>query len=63
MIAKYDKNIGLPSPETEERSAQGRVRHGTEDICRCKEVSLMKPPKLFKLMVNDLAFWKKKKKK
>ncbi len=31
--------------------------------CRCKEASDMKPRQLLKLMMDDLAFWKKLKKK
>jgi len=32
------------------------------DLCRCKETALMKPRQLFRLMLDDLSFWKKKKK-
>ena len=33
------------------------------DTCRCKEVAVMKPRKLFGLMISDLAFWRKTNKK
>jgi hypothetical protein len=39
------------------------VEHKTEepdeDACRCKEVSKKTPMELLKLMINDLAIWKK----
>lgn len=34
-----------------------------EEDCRCKETSRMSPAELLKLMMNDLAFWKKDGKK
>jgi hypothetical protein len=32
-----------------------------EDSCRCKEVSKKTIPEMLKLMLGDLAFWKKAK--
>jgi hypothetical protein len=32
-----------------------------EESCRCKEVSKKTPTEMLKLMINDLAFWKKAK--
>ena len=37
-------------------------RHADDDACRCKETSHMTPRELLRLMMNDLAFWKKAKK-
>ena len=34
--------------------------HGKD--CRCEETAAMKPGELLKLMISDLAFWKKAKK-
>jgi len=31
------------------------------DDCRCKEVSEKTFPEMFRLMINDLSFWKKTK--
>jgi len=31
----------------------------TKDTCRCKEVSKKTPMELLKLMIKDLAIWKK----
>ncbi len=36
--------------------------HTHDDTCRCKEASTMTPRELLKLMIDDLAFWKKEKK-
>jgi hypothetical protein len=33
------------------------------EACRCKEASNMTPKELLGLMMSDLAFWKKEKKK
>jgi len=33
----------------------------SEDSCRCKEVSKKTIPEMLKLMLSDLAFWKKAK--
>ena len=33
-----------------------------DDACRCKQTSKMTPRELLKLMMSDLAFWKRKKK-
>jgi len=33
----------------------------SEDSCRCKEVSKKTLPEMLKLMLSDLAFWKKAK--
>ncbi len=32
-----------------------------DDVCRCKQTSKMTPRELLKLMMGDLAFWKRKK--
>ncbi len=35
---------------------------GKDDACRCKETSQMTPRELLRVMISDLAFWKKEKK-
>jgi hypothetical protein len=37
------------------------VKGPEEDSCRCKEVSKKTFPEMLRLMLNDLAFWKRKK--
>ena len=49
------------SLDQENRDAR-HVHNDTEEDCRCKDVSRKSVPELFKLMVSDLAFWKKDKK-
>ena len=46
----------------QENTAARHVHNDTEEDCRCKDVSRKSVPELFKLMVSDLAFWKKDKK-
>ncbi len=42
------------------KKAGGETGMDSEDACRCKEVSEKSFPGLLKVMVKDLAFWKKK---
>ncbi|MDA8100488.1 MAG: hypothetical protein M0042_12800 [Nitrospiraceae bacterium] len=46
----------------ESGGAKAESAHEHDDTCRCKETSRMSPKELLKLMMNDLAFWKKEKK-
>lgn len=49
-------------PEDRENKRDGVERQalpGGDDACRCKETSEMKPRQLLKLMLSDLAFWKR----
>ncbi len=57
MIIRYPKNSGPGRPGKDEKAAEAQ---GGDD-CRCKETSNMSPGQLLKLMVRDLAFWKKTK--
>ncbi len=34
-----------------------------DDFCRCKEVSKKTVPEMLRLMVSDLAFWRRSEKK
>jgi hypothetical protein len=63
MIVRYPKTAGPGGPGIDERSAEPRAGAGKDDDCRCKAASEMSPGELFKLMVSDLAFWKKGKPK
>jgi len=47
--------------ENEKKPANAQAESGKDDACRCKETSQMTPRELLKLMLNDLAFWKKNK--
>jgi hypothetical protein len=44
------------------KAAEHQAVAGHGDSCRCKETADMKPRELLKLMISDLAFWKKAKK-
>lgn len=57
MIIHYPKTSDPGKPGKDEKAAEARAG----DDCRCKEASQMSPGELLKLMVNDLAFWKKTK--
>jgi hypothetical protein len=62
MVIRLQKTAE-PGESEKEKKSQGRpAGAGNDDICRCKEVAVMKPRKLFGLMISDLAFWKKAKK-
>lgn len=48
-------------PLEKERPEEPEAEGGSEDSCRCKEVSKKTFPEMLKLMISDLAFWKKAK--
>ncbi len=60
------KRSGQKTVESEgrvaERPGAGPVEIDQEKACRCEETASMKPGELLKLMISDLAFWKKAKK-
>ncbi len=58
MITRYQKAAEAGGTEEKETHKAGEPH--TEN-CRCKEASRMTPAELLKLMINDLAFWKKDK--
>jgi len=62
MIIRHQKTADPVGPEKEKKPAEKPAGEGSDDSCRCKEVAVMKPRKLFGLMISDLAFWKKAKK-
>ncbi len=62
MVSRYPKTVD-PGKEIDKETAESPAGGvGSDETCRCKEASEMKPSQLFKLMVGDLAFWKKAKK-
>ena len=63
MIIRYPKTSEPGRPGKDEKAAESQGEMGKDDACRCKEASQMSPSQLLKLMVSDLAFWKKMKKK
>ncbi len=60
---RFQKTSDPGGPGEKNETAKGPVREANDDACRCKEVSEMEPRQLFRLMISDLAFWKKKKKR
>lgn len=49
-------------PAEGERKETKHAGHAEGEPCRCEETSKMTPRELLKLMMDDLAFWKKGKK-
>ena len=41
------------------KSGEMKANEGSEENCRCKEVSKKTLPEMIKLMLKDLTFWKK----
>jgi hypothetical protein len=62
MVTHHKKTVDQGGTEKEKKTAEQLDTTGSDDTCRCKEVAVMKPRKLFGLMISDLAFWKKAKK-
>jgi hypothetical protein len=60
MITRYPKTLDQDDPKKENITEEVPVEAGNEADCRCKEASTMTPRELLKLMISDLALWKKK---
>ncbi len=61
MTMRYEKT-NIPGGQEKKKQAAEGTTMPADDACRCKEVSEMKPRQLLRLMMGDLAFWKKMKK-
>ena len=61
MIIRNPKTAHPSRAGKDEKAAESPAGPGKDDACRCKEASEMSPGQLLKLMVSDLAFWKKMK--
>ena len=58
------RNQEEPDPEVKKQPGKkntvgSNAEVKTDDNCRCKEVSKKSVPEMFRLMLDDLAFWKK----
>jgi hypothetical protein len=62
MVIRNLKTLASGGPGKENKDADEHEGAGHNDACRCKEASEMKPRELLRLMISDLAFWKKTKK-
>ncbi len=62
MIVRYPKNVDSGTTEKVSDPEGTGATTVKEDACRCKEASEMTPRELIRLMISDLAFWKKAKK-
>jgi len=59
MIIRYPKTSDPGRPEKDGKADEPPAGADHDDACRCKEASEMSPGELLKLMMSDLAFWKK----
>jgi hypothetical protein len=62
MAIRDLRTAGSGSRENGKERGDVHAGAGHDDACRCKETSKMTPRELLKLMMSDLAFWKKAKK-
>ncbi|NTW59182.1 MAG: hypothetical protein HGB21_03810 [Nitrospirae bacterium] len=63
MVIRHQEAVHKAGGQgNEKKPAEAQAGAGKGDACRCKETSQMTPRELLKLMMNDLAFWKKEKK-
>jgi len=44
-----------------EKFPEKRLKEENEENCRCKEVAKKTPREMLRLMIDDMAFWKKAK--
>ncbi len=59
-MAKYQKqSSGAEKEPRAKETSQGGADADSEESCRCKEVAKKTPGELLRLMIGDLAFWKK----
>ena len=63
MIIQYPKTVDQGKPDNENADSAPQAGRVKEEACRCKETAHMTPRQLFGLMISDLAFWKKEKKR
>lgn len=63
MVTGYEKNVPPRGPGKEKEPAESKAGVSKDDACRCKEASEKTPRELLRLMISDLAFWKKAKKR
>lgn len=57
---EHDMTKRQKESEEKEKSDRRKAEESAEIACRCKEVSKKTIPEMLKLMIGDLAFWKKK---
>jgi hypothetical protein len=62
MVIRNLKTLASGGQGKINKSDDEHLHSGHDETCRCKETSAMKPGDLFRLMMSDLAFWKKTKK-
>lgn len=55
------ESVGTGKTSPVREKAGEETGPGNEDACRCKEVSRKSFPELLKVMIKDLAFWKREK--
>ena len=59
-MAREQQSSGAPGKgQPGKGKTDGNDGAMTEDSCRCKEVAKKTLPEMLKLMVSDLAFWRK----
>jgi hypothetical protein len=59
MVTDYQKTAHLRGPEKEREPEVSQTGAAGKDACRCKKALELSPGELVKLMISDLAFWKK----
>ena len=61
-MATDKQNTAQPAGPGDTKETVRPHAQSVGDLCRCKETAVMKPRELLQVMINDLSFWKKKKK-
>ncbi|MEW6107840.1 MAG: hypothetical protein AB1632_01535 [Nitrospirota bacterium] len=60
MTERKEKTAGHDRKSNKRlKNVVNEKKESSEDSCRCEEVSKKTLPELLKLMLKDLAFWKK----
>ena len=61
-MTQHQRQIDDSDKRDDAQSGERKMEGENDIICRCKEVSKKSFPEMIKLMISDLAFWKKTKK-
>ena len=62
MVIRNLKTHASSGPVNEKKGEDEHLPADHDETCRCRETSEMKPRELLRLMMSDLAFWKRTKK-
>lgn len=61
MMYAGNQSVGSDKGPSAKEKPGGKSQRDGDEKCRCEEVSKKGPIELLKIMLSDLAFWRKEK--